>query len=378
MFVSKIVPRRGVAALALLVTSLVCAPSVAQPRAPVHAPTPAEEAQAEELFQRARLKALQRDFEAACELFEESYRLAGGGGTLQNLAICYEDGGKRLALAHQKFVELRRLSVEAGRQDRVKLADEHITKLELRLARLRVRVPVASRVPGLKITVDGEEPNETTREAGVLVDVGTHVVKVSAPAKQAIEIQKLISREGAVEILEVPVLAELPREAGGKGATPPPSASERAAARDGTRTVGYATGATGLAVLVAGGVFGVLTITTNNAAKRACQDTTPGLSLSNTRGDDPTRYFDASGSCYASTAERPNPFVEAANRVHAEARTYGTISTILVPVGLIAAGVGAYLVLTSSSDEGPRQSSAPLRARVSAGLGGLSLSGEFQ
>ena len=345
-------------------------------------PVPTAEAEAEALFQRARARVLQGDFASACPLFEESYRLAGGGGTAQNLATCYEDLGK-LALAHKTFVALRSASVAAGREDRVKLCDEHIVKLELRLARLRVRVSPQNRLPGMKILVDGEEPDEPTRTAGVLVDPGVHVVRISAPGRAAVEVQRVVPREGAIESVDVPLLrvdADAPPEG-----PPVDHKDDRLAAREATRTVGFAVGGAGLAVLVAGGVFGVLTVTTNNAAKRACRDNTEGLTLSNTTGSDASRYFDAAGRCYASTPERPNPFLESANDLHSEARGYGTIATLLIPVGLLAAGAGAYLVLTSS-DEPPRRAGArtlppkpsPVTARVVPGLGGLFVAGEFQ
>ena len=372
---------RAVALLA--VVSALCATSaagVARADGPKPAPTPAQEAEAEALFQRARAKVLQGDFAAACPLFEESYRLAGGGGTAQNLATCYEDLGK-LALAHKTFVALRRASVASGREDRVRLCDEHIVKLELRLARLRVRVPPQSRAPGMKILVDGDEPDEPTRTAGVLVDPGPHVVLVSAPGMASIELQRVVPREGAIEVVEVPPLRPSTDGRPSEGA-PSEKGDDRLAAREATRTVGFAVGGAGLAVLVAGGVFGVLTVTTNNAAKRACRDNTEGLTLSNTSGNDPSRYFDAAGACYASTPARVNPFVESANKLHAEARGYGTIATLLIPAGLVAAGAGVYLVLTSS-DEPParratRSSASPVTARVVPGLGGLVVAGEFQ
>jgi hypothetical protein len=375
---------RALALVGLL--SALCATGaagVARADGPKPTPTSTQEAEAEALFQRARAKVLQGDFAAACPLFEESYRLAGGGGTAQNLATCYEDLGK-LALAHKTFVTLRRASVASGREDRVRLCDEHIVKLELRLARLRVRVPPQSRVPGMKILVDGDEPDEPTRTAGVLVYPGVHVVRVSAPGRAPIELQRVVPREGAIEIVDVPVLRT---SADGPPTEGPPTdkKDDRLAAREATRVVGFAVGGAGLAVLVAGGVFGVLTVTTNNAAKRACRDNTEGLTLSNTTGNDPSRYFDAAGGCYASTPERVNPFVESANQLHSEARSYGTIATLLIPVGLAAAGAGAYLVLTSSDElprraaaRAPRPKASPVTARVVPGLGGLVVAGEFQ
>jgi len=234
---------RALAVLGVL-SALYATTAAGVARAEGPKPTPAQEAEAEALFQRARARVLQGDFAAACPLFEESYQLAGGGGTAQNLATCYEDLGK-LALAHKTFVALRRASVASGREDRVRLCDEHIVKLELRLARLRVRVPPQSRVPGMKILVDSEEPDEPTRTAGVLVDPGLHVVRVTAPGKAAIELQRVVPREGAIEVVDVP-----PLRASADGPQPdgPPSdkKDDRLAAREATRVVGFAVGGAGL------------------------------------------------------------------------------------------------------------------------------------
>jgi hypothetical protein len=77
-------------------------------------PSAAQDAQAEDLFQRAKALMAQSRYREACPMLAESYKLAGGGGTLQNLAVCHEEEGK-VAFAYNRFVELRALSLKANR-----------------------------------------------------------------------------------------------------------------------------------------------------------------------------------------------------------------------------------------------------------------------
>lgn len=370
---------RITAALAALVSAscLLFVPGLAR----ADGPTPAQEAQADALFQRANEKAAKKDYVAACPLFEEAYRIAGGGGTAQNLAICYEDLGKVTA-AYNAFVELRRVAIATSRLDRVKLAEEHLAKLEPRLSRLRVRIPSERRVPDLLISVDGDTYGEKALESGIVVDLGSHVVKLTAAGRKPLELTRSVTSEGSTVIVDVPVAD--PVEPPLRSVT---VTDERVVSHAATRTLGLVLGGAGMVTLVAGGVFAVLTVTTNASARRACRDNTDGLTLSN-KGlvDDPSLSFDSAGNCYASTPERPNPYVANANRIHDEARGYGTMATFMVPIGLGAVAFGTYLVLSSRPDEAPKElpkkasSTTPpraLSARLVPGIGSVMLSGEF-
>ncbi len=351
----------------LAVTTVVCG-SLWSSAAFADGPSAAQEAQAEDLFQRSKTLMAQKDYHAACPMLAESYRLAGGGGTLQNLAICYEEEGK-VAFAYNRFLELRTLSIKAGRQDRVALADEHIAKLKERISRLVIRVPEASRVPGLKVAIDGDDYGEASWSAGIVLNTGSHVVKFSAPGKKSVEVKKRIEDERLLESLDAPPLVDLPRET----TVAPPGASldelDRVASRRALRTTGFVIGGIGLGVAVAGGVFGLLTITTNNAAKNACRDNTPGMALSTKGSFDTGLAFDANGACFSDSGP-----ARTAQELHDRARTFGTVSTVLVPVGLFALGLGTYFVY-SSSGEGPIKGA---RAGLVPTLGGASLVGEFQ
>lgn len=316
-------------------------------------PTAAQDAQAEDLFQRAKAAMAAKNYLQACPWFAESYRLAGGGGTLQNLAVCYEEEGK-LAFAYNRFIELRLSSLKAGNHpERVKLADEHIEKLKPRLSRIRVHV--AEKAAGTKLTVDGDEFGEASWDAGIVVNRGSHVVRVTAPGKKPREVSTTVKDEGKLVNVDVPPLETDAGAVVGPVVPPPKNPGDTSS----TSGLGFAIGGAGAAVAIAGGVFGILTITTNNAATNACNQ--PG-------NTDPA--FDGAGKCYSGT----QPFTRA-NDLHERARTFGTVSTILLPVGLVAAALGTYLVISSpsASDDKPRAT-----ARVVPSLGGLSLMGEFQ
>ena len=317
------------------------------------------------------------DYTSACPMLAESYRLVPGGGTLQNLAICYEEEGK-VAFAYKSFNELRASAQKAGRDDRVKLAEEHIAKLAPRISRLRILVPETSRAPGLTVTVDGEEYGEASWNVGIALNAGTHVVRASAPGKKAVELRRKLDDEGATESLELPKLLDAPP---GTLHPIPGSASgvsladlDRLSTNRALRTTGFVVGGIGLATAAIGGVFGVLTFTTNSAAKNACRDNTGGT-LS-TKIDpsgkvyDTGAEFDERGVCYGQT-----PAYRTANALHDRASNYGTVSSILVPVGLAGLALGSYLIFRSTKDSARAPST---RAFVLPTLGGAALVGEFQ
>lgn len=337
-------------------------------------PSSAQESEADALFSRANELVAKKDFAAACPLFEQAYHLAGGGGTAQNLAICYEDLGK-VASAYRAYAELRRVSLVAPvRPDRVRLAEERMARLEPRLSRLRVRVPEARKVPDWLVTVDGDTYGDKALADGIAVDVGTHAVKLTAPGKKPLEIVRVVAREGATEIVEIPETDAAPVEA-----PLAPQKDDREASRHAMRTGGLVLGGAGLVTIFAGGVFAILTATRSSAASDACRDPTPDGSLSN-KGptDDPSKMFDAAGHCYASTPARPNPYLEESNRIRDEARTYGTVATFMVPIGIAAVATGTYLVLASRPEPGPApKKTARSSPMLLPTLGGVVFVGEL-
>jgi hypothetical protein len=95
---------------------------------------------------------------------------------------------------------------------------------------------------------------------------------------------------------------------------------------------GYAIAGVGLFTLSAGVVFGALSLSKRDDARSLCAGTGPEV--------------DGQGHCYAQTSALGN-----AKTAMSTARTFATASDVLVPLGVVAAAVGAYLVITSNKAE---------------------------
>jgi hypothetical protein len=354
--------------LALASATLVCALLGARPALAQQPADPT--AAAEDLFQRAKAMIAAKDFSSACPLFAESYRLDPAGGTLQNLAVCYEESGK-WASAYARFQELRALSKNANppRADRVKLADEHLAVVTPRVSRVVVVITDAA-LASAEVHLDGVTYTHASWSTGIAVDPGAHELVVAAPGKKPYRATVRASSAGAEERVRVPSLADDPMIA-----TPPPSSSTRVAPDDDAekareasararRKTGVIVGGAGLVVLGAGAVFGILAITKGNAGEDKCElRTNPGA---------PTSDFDlVSGACY-----RGSPTWQDANDTKSEGRTFANIANVLVPVGIVGLGVGAYLVLVRGGD--PRVGAASAATvRLVPSLGGATLQGSF-
>lgn len=370
-----------------LVLAASLAVSAVSSQARADGPSAAQDAQAEDLFQRAKALMAQSRYREACPLLAESYRLAGGGGTLQNLAVCHEEEGK-VAFAYNRFVELRALSLKANRQDRVKLAEEHLAKLKDRLSRLEIHF-VGGKAPGTTVFIDGDAYGETSWEAGILVNTGTRTVRVEAPGKKPLELKKKIEDEGKTERLDVPKLEDLPVTKApppGPAAGPSLEALDRVAGQRALRTTGFVIGGLGIATGIAGGIFGVLAITKNQAAADVCADTGDPAKVNAGPFDD-GKPIRAGGGCFAPReGDRPSADLSNSNALRDDARTFANVANVLVPVGVVALGVGAYLVIrgsqTAEPPKKPERASvprgAPVRASLTPSFGGLQLQGEFQ
>ena len=318
--------RRLLGTSALATALLLAQPARAEP-------TEAAQAAADDLFQQARKLFAEKRFGEACPLFAESLRLAERGGTLQNLAVCYEEQGK-LASAYGRFQDLRTLSrrPEALRPDRVTLAEEHIARLTPRLTRvrLRLRAPVA----GVRLRIEKDEYEQASWSIGVLIDPGEHTLVVLAPGKKPFTKKLAVPALPGFVDVDLPPLEDAPPA---PVAEQPPGEPAHP-----FRTAGFVVGGVGIAALGAGAVFGILTITKNEDAQRTCKDATC------------TFDSDALGESHRQT--------DAALR-------FGTLSSVLLPLGVVGVGVGTYLFLHTSS--------ARTTARLRPTPGGALLEGEF-
>src|SRR5579884_2436455 len=108
------------------------------------------EAAATALFDQGRSLMQQGKYADACPKLAESERLAPSGGTLLNLADCYEHTGQT-ASAWAAWKDAAARANAAGKADVEKRALARAAALEPNLAKLAISVDTASDVPGLQV-----------------------------------------------------------------------------------------------------------------------------------------------------------------------------------------------------------------------------------
>jgi hypothetical protein len=305
-------------------------------------PTSSAQAQttAETLFDEGRELMAKGDYARACPKLAESQRLDPGGGTILNLALCHEAQGKK-ATAWAEFKDAIAYAIRDGRQNRERMAREHVAKLEPTLNRISVKPAADARVPGLEIRVDGVAIGEAAWESPTPIDPGEHVVSAVAPGYR--EWTTTIKVDDKVDLLPIaiPRLEEKPPEpvVTGPGTTIAPlPAPKMSGARRGVIFAGYGIGVAGVAI---GAIFGVLTVSKRSSSDRTCAtDTT----------------CDAQGV------------------INNNAAIFDSwVSTAAFGVGLAGAAVGTFALLTAPSAASPRQTGFRFVPQVAPGSAGLTV-----
>jgi hypothetical protein len=287
---------------------------------------------AQALYDEARRLVAAGKFEQACPKFKASYDLDPGGGTLLNLADCYERQGKT-AQAYTTFKDALDAAVHDRRNERVEFATQHLTELEARLSRLSIVVRDAEKVPGLQVTVDGAPLDAAAYGVALPVDPGSHRVRAEAPGKEPFEESVDVPSTSAKEFqIRVPPLAERAGASAAAAAGAGSSAGSRADDAPGSeragsstkRTLGFVAGGLGVVSVGVGSFFGLRAFNRWEARNAACQN---GCTAdAKTAGDD--------------------------------AKQAATISTIGFGVGVAALGAGLVLILTAPSSKDSSQPSA--------------------
>jgi len=283
---------------------------------PAHAEA-SSSAVAEALYEEARGLMKQGKLDQACPKFKQSYDLDPGGGTLLNLAECYEKQGK-LASAWSAFKEAQVSAQRDGRSERVSYAKKHIEALEPKLSKITIEVPADANTPGLSVTLDGAELGSAGWNVGVPVDPGPHEVSASATDRRPFNKQIEIAGSGAATTVTIPklqataVAAATPRVIDADVEKKPVS-SEAGATGNGGRTVGYVLLGAGVVGVGVGSYFGLHAFAQWGTRKDGCVN---GCTVEAKKAGD-------------------------------SAASAALISDIGFGVGLIAAGVGTYLILSS-------------------------------
>ncbi|MCU0693503.1 MAG: tetratricopeptide repeat protein [Polyangiaceae bacterium] len=296
--------------------------------------SPNDRVLAESLFEEGRALMAAGNYGEACPKLAESQRIDPGGGTLINLGICYEKAGKT-ASAWGAFTEALAVARKEKRPDRAAFAQERINTLKPLLSHLTVVVSAQVDVEGLAVTLDGQTLARPAWGMPIPLDPGEHQIEVSAPDRHSWTQLATLGPNADTQTLEVPVLEQLPTAAPvvppasqgtpGVAATAAtaqhPSRQPRQHAATRSPTLAYVNFGVGIVGLSIGSYFGVKAFSSWGDRNEHC----------------------ASGVC-------DNEAVQLAK----DTKRNATVANVAVGLGLVATGVGTYLLVSGPDDEQAR------------------------
>jgi hypothetical protein len=315
------------------------------------------EAAATALFDDGRKLMAQHKYAEACPKLAESQRLAPSGGTLINLADCYEHEGRK-ASAWVAWKNVAARANAAGRAQEESKAVARAAALEPTLARLAVSVAPESDQPGLEVERDGVVVGRAEFGLAIPVDPGTHEIQATAPKMKAWS-TRIDVRPGQTDARVTVALQADGEAAPPTGAAapvvPPVQPTDLRVAPGGPapdvspegggsaqRTFGIVTLGAGVAGVAVGAVFGVLAMSKNNEALQP-------------------------RNCPTSTLCTPNGL-----SLTSDAKNDATVSTIAFAAGAAALVGGVALWFTA-----PASAASPRAARIVPTLTGALIEGTW-
>ena len=321
-------PTRASASRAAVIAALLLAPSVASAQ---------DKTSAEELFQLGKQAMAKNDLVKACAYFQGSLNADFALGTLLNLGICFEQAGKHAsAWGAFRTLEDRARQASPPQAERAKYAHDRAELLRPRLSRVRIVLsPEAKALAGLTVKIDQVVAQPELFDVGVPVDIGKRAVVVSAPEHEDWTQVVSIDAEKQKVDVNVPALKATPAApvAPPPVAPPPPPPAENP-----TRTIGFAVGGAGAAMLLTGGVFGFLALRASKSAEcEACVD--------------------------------PSDELTDAKSAYSRARAFAWVSNVGIGLGVVGLGIGTVLVLTSGAGEN-KKTARLLVSPSGIGIGG--------
>ncbi len=212
-------------------------------------------AAAETMFREAKALMAAGKIAEACAAFDASQKLDPTNSTLLNQANCREKNGQ-LATAWGIFLAAERETRTARDESMQKLhqlALDRANKLELRISKLTINVPDASRIDRLEIRRGNDLIDAAVWNRAIPVDGGIYKITAHAPGTTEWSSTVTVATEGDTKTVDIPKLqspAPIPT-------TPPkPARGEPAGAPAGHRSklVPLAVGTIGLVAV--GGALG--------------------------------------------------------------------------------------------------------------------------
>jgi len=301
----------------------------------------ADKAAAQSLFDEGRKLMTEGKFAQACPKLAESQKLDPGVGTEFHLADCYEHLGQT-ASAWAGFLEAASSAKAMGQGDREKVARDRAAALALRLSKLTIVSPGAERLAGLEIKRDGAVVGRALWGTAIPVDPGAHVLEATAPGKKPWQGTAQVTAEKASVVATIPALEDAPTDAAVTSAPPPGGAvrTDVGGSGSGRRTLGLVVGTVGVVGIGVGTGFAL------NAK---------------------SKYNESLGLC---SPQDKNLCSSSGVTLRDQARSAGTLATVVLGLGGAALVAGAVLFVTApaGSSETPRVAVVPAAAPGSAGF----------
>lgn len=241
-------------------------------------PTIEERALATALFEEGRTLLQAGRASEACPKFERAHKIDPSGGTILNLALCYEQLGLT-GSAWAAFNEALATATRDNRKERATAAQDHLNSLRPKLSRIRVVLaPAVSPPAGFLVQLDTVELPLEALNVGVPVDPGSHSIRASAPNFQTYSTKINIKDPGEVRI-EIPGLTPVmtnvtPAAQPSSSYTAKPIASDvpivssHKTASVSTRT--WVLGGTTLGLVALASTSGILALSARSNATDAC------------------------------------------------------------------------------------------------------------
>jgi hypothetical protein len=201
------------------------------------------------------------------------------------------------------------------------------------LSLLEIRVAKERLVPGLELTVNGVTVPQASFNTPLPVDPGSTRVEARAPDKKPWMANVALPVGPVTRVLELGVLADAPREA--PAASNDPERRDEPQSSNVQATLGYVTGAAGIAALVAGGFFAYRAYDQNRRSKSEC------------RTDD------------------PNACTPAGVELREDAKQSAALSTIASVSGAALVAGGIVIVLTAPPSSARERTALPRGAELS-------------
>lgn len=307
-------------------------------------PTKDEVRRADELFAVGNKFMAAGNYADACPAYENAFKLDPTVNGAFNLAECHEALG-RTATAYLDWLEAARLAKAKNKPDKHAKAVERGKVLFGKLSTIELKMADKIGADPTRIVLVDDEPVDAAWGASAhTIDPGTHYVEVRAAGKVTWRAKVIVAPEADRQVVTVPELDAVAKPAPTPAPTvtvAPARSADAPAVRDERRKPTIVPGVivlgAGVVSLGFGGYMAAKSASSRSDAEAAVQ-ATPGSNL------------DLS-----------------------QARSQQTWARVGLGVGLVATGVGAYLILTSPKS--PKTTAiAPV---VAPGYGGLSLVGRF-